>query len=1425
MKSFFTKLGGFLLCAVMLTTVGCHDYAEDIRDLDNKVTADLDSVKGDLESKLDEAVAGLNDKLAELYATKEMLNKVETDLNALIAANATEITKNAGDIIKNGDDIKANAAAIDAIKKNATESQKKLDETIAALQKADADNEKAITDAIELAASDLKVAIEKVNQSITDLQEGKVDVSVFQEAVTGFNKSIDELQKGLVKANAAIAENAANITKIFGQIAELTGKVSTNTTDIATIKGQIETINGQIDNIKTDIQDLKDSKADKSVVEAVEARVAALEAARTALEERCTNLENNKADKTVVEALSSSVDALAARVDALENGLKEANGLIANNAADIKDIQAALTTLATKAELEAAVQALNATIETLASKSDLEIAIAALEASTSKNLDDAKAELKAAYEAADKAIADRVSAIEASYASKTDLEAAKTAVSEAYAKADADLKTELLGEISKVNTALTAEIERLENLIKGLRVDVDALIARIQKIVYKPTHADGKARLNYAKLGEETLEGYSTLTYRVYPAEYADSIAKSFAAGASFITYDLIPVTKGETDATLDIEGVEATEDGLLSVKVRPNGLGESFYTSESNISWSAALVLANKNDYFSSEYTNLVADASASKNIEMVLYLGDKPYDYSPVKHEWPFVATGDTWKVTLLDGLNARFEYNNEIHTTTTLKNKYGYEVAYTREISYKSREENQKSMVITKPENNDFTSYVTVCPPADGEKVNVSYMKDYLEVTYTFACADSELSGSATVGIVDFPYTLQVNSKPLDKAYEIPYVDDQTSHVVLENMIDVLYHDANGNGILRSEIEKMFPALNPKFGVELTGFNAKDEADKTVVDLFEVTGDSYAVTVALKKGENGLLAKKENVGSVMNVKYTFDVPVLKREVQSVSADVKITEATSSFPLGTFNAVWTYMEDVYAGAYNNPATRTFVLSPVADSNGAVYKELPFANPTSLVVKKGEETVNNVTVEFAAEGVTVTGFEWNASYSVEAKYNVEIDGIVASIATVVFDFTTAKPELPVFTLTFSNSDMYAANMVKSYDHSLAGLWQLDATYQGAGFVEANWLKDVLVDNAYTVVNTVKYTENNEDKTEVTVNPEENQTANNLVISADASTIATTYDYKGYTTVPTAYAYTKEIVTYYGQKIVINATLDFTLPSADYRIRHNIVWVKDNNSLVNPLWEETNGKVSGFNVDQVKLREAFIVTKNGQDLSVEEVAAENLDWKFYLELDDVEEGTLVPTMNDLYEITYISPLPEVGVDCKLFLVNTVDGVEQSRVELDTNFDDDYANYVVKKYDPLQTLNFTANPIPVQLDGPDTYIVNLAQNLNITDKLDRVFIKDGDIFADNYIYDTNYFGLKLNFGAIKENLGDFAKYIVAEPVTDMSGNVIDCVVKFNYDNKMNVREDAVVTIPVTYTYFWGELTDEIQVVFKKPVVKE
>ena len=92
-----------------------------------------------------------------------------------------------------------------------------------------------------------------------------------------------------------------------------------------------------------------------------------------------------------------------------------------------------------------------------------------------------------------------------------------------------------------------------------------------------------------------------------------------------------------------------------------------------------------------------------------------------------------------------------------------------------------------------------------------------------------------------------------------------------------------------------------------------------------------------------------------------------------------------------------------------------------------------------------------------------------------------------------------------------------------------------------------------------------------------------------------------------------------------------------------------------------------------------------------------------------------------------------------------------------------------------------------------------------------------------INADNYDYSTNFFGLALDFDveAAKAKVSpNIADKISIEEITDFSGNVVDCVVKFTYDVDLTIIQDIEIVVPVSYKYTWGETSTEITVKFKK-----
>ena len=83
MKSFISKLS-VLLFVAMFAVVGCQDYAEDIRQLNNKHNEDVTGLNA-LIAELQSEIADL-EKIAATHATKDELNALKEQLQGDIAA-------------------------------------------------------------------------------------------------------------------------------------------------------------------------------------------------------------------------------------------------------------------------------------------------------------------------------------------------------------------------------------------------------------------------------------------------------------------------------------------------------------------------------------------------------------------------------------------------------------------------------------------------------------------------------------------------------------------------------------------------------------------------------------------------------------------------------------------------------------------------------------------------------------------------------------------------------------------------------------------------------------------------------------------------------------------------------------------------------------------------------------------------------------------------------------------------------------------------------------------------------------------------------------------------------------------------------------------------------------------------------------------
>lgn len=176
-------------------------------------------------------------------------------------------------------------------------------------------------------------------------------------------------------------------------------------------------------------------------------------------------------------------------------------------------------------------------------------------------------------------------------------------------------------QIADLQKDLTEGLEQAAEDLAAAVTEIKAQIAgMVQSLVYVPEYTDGLATINYAVIGaqEQTiLEGYSTMTYQVYPAEVAKKIAllpiEEKVALFSFDGNELL-VRNAWVEKPLTVVDVVAdeTKEGALIFTVKAN-LGERFYVEGpegemKNIA--VSLHLAVEDTDLSSCYTGLIAAA-----------------------------------------------------------------------------------------------------------------------------------------------------------------------------------------------------------------------------------------------------------------------------------------------------------------------------------------------------------------------------------------------------------------------------------------------------------------------------------------------------------------------------------------------------------------------------------------------------------------------------------------------------------------------------------------------------------------------------------------------------------------------------------------------------------------------------------------------
>ena len=628
MKNFSKLLSMFLLGA-MLLPVGCTDYDEDIQAVNDRIDdllsgeieplkADLAAAVVDLEDAIESAVATIN---ATHKADVEALRAADAELDGKIAAANTAIANL--------------AAGLEAAEGDIASLQGQMTDALAAIEVA----EEAIAD-LNGEVEGLKAKDDELAAELTEL------AGVVSQLRT-------ELVEMIEANKAAIEENAGNIAE-----------------NAAAIKALEQNLADHIA-VFTEYQTVVDAK-----IAALEARVAAAEAAIKKLEEETipamkAQIETNKAlsEKNAADiakhaeefaayqvAVQATFDELVAADEALntliatlradfesfkttvEGELAKAFEAIAANATEIAAVKADLE--ATKIDMQAKIDATNANLTNLAAQ--LEGVEAYIMHQMQEGFDAVYNKLAEDY----KNLNSQIDAVNSDLQNfKSQIEKALTlavkdlqtliingdaAVMKTVNQLAFDLRAESEKAIAEAKKALQDNIDALDKKVEEYKAaadklfadhqaQIDALLGRVQSLVFVPEYTDGKATIDWAMYGNSFVEGTSELTYSVYPAE----CAAAMVGKPELFTFDLEALkTRSEAVPAMTVVGVVAGEKaGQIVVEVKARNLGGEFYlggTESKN--YAASLVLKNDTANIASSYTNLVA-SNKPATIELAIY------------------------------------------------------------------------------------------------------------------------------------------------------------------------------------------------------------------------------------------------------------------------------------------------------------------------------------------------------------------------------------------------------------------------------------------------------------------------------------------------------------------------------------------------------------------------------------------------------------------------------------------------------------------------------------------------------------------------------------------------------------------------------------------------------------------------------------
>jgi len=1485
MKSFLTKLGGLLLCGVMFTAVGCHDYAEDIKDVNDRLDKIDGVLSGDSEGVAKD-LAALKATVAVIdanYATEAELEKSVGDLQTVLEGKISAAVKEANDAV-------AALQADVANKADRSELTAKIGELNAAMEDAKTKMETALAglDAKYVALEVYQDAISKINSTLEGIDDIYLTKEAFNDAkatlqtamttlqdkVTAVEGSIETLKEALeskVEMDEVKAEIELAVKVVADKVAALKTTVGTIETSLSDVQKDIEANKTAIEEVKesltTEVSELEAAialKADKTAVEAINSDLSALasivnelaatvelKANQADLETAKTELEaaiDAKADASVVEALKGRVETIEGNIETLTDALADAK----------EELEAAIALKADKTALEEVQSTLQAAIDSKVSQEDYDAKVEELTSAIAEKV--AKVDFDTAISGLQKSIDALAEENKEAHESLLNYTAeVKKEMREMVASFNEEIK-----KLHEQIDALQAEFKKLSETSSVSADEIAQLFARIQSVVFKPEYADGDARVAYASIGvnnDVVLEGYSEITYKVYPVNCAKTIADAINAKENPVltaSFDAIKVKSEKIDASLDVISAKADEDGCLTITFDAN-LGEDFYKGTQ--SYAAALVLAETRDdnpqIFSTEYTTFV---KADPVIwEMALYVGDTPYaEYIKVAENeaytnvtWPFVAVGKEYQKEILPGVTPKFVATIDNETVVKTPEEFaalGYDAAYTVATTVEYPDHSLPEQVISVGTYEDEAMASLVPTLVNKANVDDPNANATVKKTFVWTVSGEDAVAEANLDVVDFDYILKVNSPAHEKVYGIEYTAVNETVAVLggEDAVELVFVNKNDKTdvVPAEDMVADYPVIEIKSKYRYY----HDWESFTITPASE----DYAYPVSVKLASD---VSFKNVSDEVRINYWFYAPVLGDDGSGTSdtnASVKINPETHEFTLTADTRNWNYREDATVdAAIMNKAqdgNKYIYTNEVAVAEGAETDDIKLSELLATAkyyfgeVKEGAE-IEGVKFSKAADAENVkvefTGFAWDKKYNMIAhselpsgqkKTVTNEDGstteisIPAAIIYVYFDLTTVDRNREPVTYTAEKAVEIPfaknLNIVTEDSYPLDGLYTnlVEAGNLNADAeAQADYLKNLSIVN-----NTIKFVEVG---TEVAFL---NGSFLHSHIVTDAELLAdNSYKvaYNALANIRKGNELFKDLVdilvakTWYGQEIRIEQSVKLLDPKYDFAPVPQYSKEDEKGYYIDVLAEygyDADNIMNSFSTKGVELNGAFdVVDENGTVINdkMDELGLH----REYKMIGNTDSGITFADAPANSVIAYNGTTDAVNVNGVLYIKND-NGTVYPITE--TIFSGAFKSFEVRKYDPIVSMTILPGKAEQEIPILEAKEYNFAvlDNYSLVDRLGNELINSENVadakndFLYNYAKPEVY-DLEPSY-TMQAFIGDKEVSVLPTGITFENGIItVDNTALIQFANPVIVKVTATVAYPqgeqvgqtVTYTF--------------------